>query len=188
MAAAIIKELDPRLRHALARSQQAEELTLEASAGRLADYYADLPAPAEYEASEDWRQSRQPSSSSAPLRSVFVTLAPDENPTEFEHLEWSKVCAGIYTLSASVQMLARLASAPQVKSIEASRPMYPALDTSVPEIRADHVHSGSASLPPLHGSGVLIGIIDFGLDFTHDDFRDANGDSRIELLWDQSLT
>ncbi len=36
------------------------------------------------------------------------------------------------------------------------------------------------------GGGVLVGIIDSGIDYTHPDFRTDEGKSRIRALWDQS--
>lgn len=38
----------------------------------------------------------------------------------------------------------------------------------------------------LSGQGVLVGIIDSGIDYTHPDFRNADGTTRIAALWDQS--
>jgi subtilisin family serine protease len=37
------------------------------------------------------------------------------------------------------------------------------------------------------GKGILVGIIDSGIDYAHPDFRETNGDTRIAALWDQSL-
>lgn len=39
----------------------------------------------------------------------------------------------------------------------------------------------------LTGNGVLIGIIDSGIDYTHPDFITEEGESRIAYLWDQSV-
>jgi len=41
--------------------------------------------------------------------------------------------------------------------------------------------------PYLSGEGVLIGIVDSGIDYWHDDFRNGDGSTRIAALWDQSL-
>jgi subtilisin family serine protease len=39
----------------------------------------------------------------------------------------------------------------------------------------------------LTGSGVIVGIIDSGIDFTHPDFINPDGSSRILFLWDQTV-
>ena len=43
--------------------------------------------------------------------------------------------------------------------------------------------------PPssLSGAGVLIGIVDSGIDYTNIDFRNQDGSTRIRALWDQSI-
>lgn len=40
----------------------------------------------------------------------------------------------------------------------------------------------------LRGQGVLLGIIDSGITYTHPDFRNLDGTTRIEYLWDQTIT
>ena len=39
----------------------------------------------------------------------------------------------------------------------------------------------------LFGSGVLVAVIDSGIDYAHPDFRNADGSTRIIELWDQTL-
>jgi len=39
----------------------------------------------------------------------------------------------------------------------------------------------------LFGQGVLVGIVDSGIDYTLDDFRNEDGSTRVIALWDQSL-
>lgn len=64
------------------------------------------------------------------------------------------------------------------------------LDDSVRVMHnVNQAHSG---IPPLlegyTGKGVIIGLVDAGLDHTHPDFTDANGKNRIIRYWDQSIT
>lgn len=50
------------------------------------------------------------------------------------------------------------------------------------------VHEGAAPLPSaFHGEGVLVGVIDTGIDPTHPDFQDSLGRTRVLHLWDQNL-
>ena len=39
----------------------------------------------------------------------------------------------------------------------------------------------------LRGNGILIGIIDTGIDYTHEAFRNADGTTRIVSIWDQTI-
>jgi subtilisin family serine protease len=39
----------------------------------------------------------------------------------------------------------------------------------------------------LFGKGILVAVIDSGVDYTHPEFRNADGSSRIRAIWDQSV-
>ena len=73
---------------------------------------------------------------------------------------------------------------PFVKSLKASRRLSPCLEKTCEE-----TSSAQALLPAGNlaqgGKGVIIGIIDFGLDFVHKNFRNSDGTSRILAFWDQ---
>jgi subtilisin family serine protease len=66
--------------------------------------------------------------------------------------------------------------------IEAPRTMVPELDVSCAEVGAVELRQAE---PALRGSGVVVGIVDSGIDFTHPDFCNADGSSRILYFWDQ---
>lgn len=84
-----------------------------------------------------------------------------------------------------VDRLAELDEMDSVGYVEASRPTQPELDASIPEIHADQVHEGP---PSFRGAGVIVGVVDSGIDWRHGCFRDPTGRTRILRVWDQSLT
>ncbi|MFN5357045.1 MAG: S8 family peptidase [Bacteroidota bacterium] len=54
--------------------------------------------------------------------------------------------------------------------------------------RISLVHQGLTPLPKAYeGKDVVMGIIDTGIDFTHPDFLDSTGLSRVEWVWDHLL-
>ncbi len=71
----------------------------------------------------------------------------------------------------------------------------PQLDTSVADIEATAEQLGinPADAPGgpgrkgvVDGTGVIVGIVDFGCDFAHPNFRSADGGTRLLALWDQN--
>lgn len=54
--------------------------------------------------------------------------------------------------------------------------------------KIDLVHNGAAPLTQGYdGTGVIMGIIDTGIDFLHPDFQDSLGKTRIQWIWDHNL-
>lgn len=52
----------------------------------------------------------------------------------------------------------------------------------------DEVHAGLSPLTQSYkGNGVLIGMIDSGIDVDHPDFKDSTGQTRVKWLWDMNL-
>jgi subtilisin family serine protease len=105
------------------------------------------------------------------------------------------VLGDVVTAEVPVSQLPALAAHPSVRSITASRPLTSFLNASVPATKAAEVLSPVWSLanrvPPIEwsghtGRGVLIGIIDTGLDTTHRDFLRPDGATRVLAAWDQS--
>lgn len=76
-----------------------------------------------------------------------------------------------------------IAESPGIEWVEASTISRPLLDVSVPETHADLVHGTGYGYK---GAGTLVAIYDSGIDFTHEDFRNPDGTTRIKAIWDQT--
>ena len=120
------------------------------------------------------------------LKRVLVKLTGNDIPDAFNALSWSHIIDEIYTVSVPLTQLDELAVSSTVELISAGNFLGPTLDTSVAEVRADEVHSGTG-VTARNGTGVVVGIIDFGFDFTLDDFRDDSGNTRVAFFWNQGL-
>lgn len=72
---------------------------------------------------------------------------------------------------------------PFVLSLKAAQDLHPTLSASLPQTHADPASLGPA-LKTRGGAGAVVGIVDYGCDFAHQNFRSGN-DSRIEAIWHQ---
>ncbi len=87
----------------------------------------------------------------------------------------------VVLLDLSPDELMEVASAPGVRRLQLEHPHRLHLDVNTAKNGAIEARAVSR----LTGAGVLFGLIDSGIDFTHADFRNADGTTRIRLLWDQ---
>ncbi len=92
----------------------------------------------------------------------------------------------ILTVVSPMKSLPALVNLNGIKYIRAGMPVKSKLNIAVPAISADKVIKGIDLNKEYNGEGVIIGLVDFGLDFTHPDFFSADGKLRISRAWIQS--
>jgi minor extracellular serine protease Vpr len=54
-------------------------------------------------------------------------------------------------------------------------------------LQTGQMRGGTAGRNDLSGTGVIVAVIDSGIDYAHPDFRNADGTTRILDLWDQTI-
>lgn len=95
---------------------------------------------------------------------------------------------GIQTALVPIESLRTVAQIPTIKQIEISFPSKQLLDNARACTWVDAVHSGSQLPGAYTGTGVVVGIIDQGFDYTHPMFDDNYGYCRIKRVWEQNIT
>ncbi|MFQ5845141.1 MAG: S8 family serine peptidase, partial [Planctomycetota bacterium] len=92
------------------------------------------------------------------------------------------IVGGVASVLAPAPALGALAGLPGVVSIKPAHSYTPELDISTVEIGAD---AAAASYRGT-GRGVIVAVIDTGLDFRHPDVRNPDGTTRVLAAWDQT--
>lgn len=115
---------------------------------------------------------------------VLLQFTGDLGPIESAGFATRTVAGDVASGDVAMSALDTVAQLPNVVRLEASRAMQRELDLALPEANVPPVHTG----PPGHrGTGVIVGIIDSGIDYRHGAFRAPNGRSRILAIWDQAM-
>jgi subtilisin family serine protease len=118
-----------------------------------------------------------------PVLPVLVVVRDDGAEMRREGFRILAQIGDVVTTRVPASRLSGLANLPSVVFVEASTIQHPLVnDVSVPETKAVQARQAYN----LTGKGVIVGVIDTGIDWRHDDFRTADGKTRIKYLWDMS--
>lgn len=116
---------------------------------------------------------------------VWVRFTGDLEAAKRAGFHPEVVAGPVATGTVAVGNLERLAASEGVVSVRAVQQYHTLLKDSVPAIHADHndvVTVGGGS-----GNGVIVGVIDTGIDVFHHNFRNADGTTRVLALLDLTL-
>ncbi len=94
---------------------------------------------------------------------------------------------GILTVRVPANLLPHLVKIPSVEGIAPSRKLRPLLNVSRQMVYADKAESGAGLPRSINGTDTIVGIVDTGIDYTHPDFKNPDGTTRIIALWDQTI-
>ena len=96
----------------------------------------------------------------------------------------------ILSIRAEVGALEKLVKSEKIIEIDAARKVgVPELKDAVKDVNADYVHQGLDIPFGLNGEGVIVGVADWGFDYTHPVFYDTLMQNyRIIGAWDQFRT
>ncbi|UZU00085.1 hypothetical protein ODZ84_11170 [Chryseobacterium fluminis] len=94
------------------------------------------------------------------------------------------------TALVGIEDLEKLMQLPYVTSVMAPSFTFLHNDVSRAQSGASLLQDGALNNTAYNGAGILVGILDSGIDWKHPDFRKLNDQtkSRIYSIWDQTLT
>lgn len=99
---------------------------------------------------------------------------------------WGARIGNIISFRVDAQQLALLQSILGLDYVELAGKASPDLSLVISDIRADSVHRGIQLPQAYTGKDVLIGITDWGFDYTHPMFYDTTlSETRVRAAWDQ---
>lgn len=145
----------------------------------FAPLYTGLYLPGERGRGKAW-----PANFKEPYVSVFILSDASARDLTRLGVKVRSKEGDIFTAFVPVSLIPRLEAVSAIRYIELARPLFGNLNQAVPFTQINTLQS---AVPPVTGTGVIVGISDTVLDFYHPDFRAAGGATRVLFLWDQRL-
>lgn len=90
-------------------------------------------------------------------------------------------------LNIPESLVEQVAGVPEIEYMEKPKRLFFAVENGIRNSCINVLQAKAAGDGSLTGRGVILAVIDSGIDYAHPDFRNADGNSRILALWDQTL-
>ncbi len=121
---------------------------------------------------------------------VFISLTdPDPGLIEAAGGDVRVFAGTLFGARVPLSALSVLEADPRVRFVRAAHYVRVNNDLAMADIRANLVRTRvGTAFTGSTGTGVIVGIFDTGIDFSHADFKNADGTTRILFLWDQTIT
>lgn len=95
----------------------------------------------------------------------------------------NSVFNGFVTASVPPSALGRLADLHGVRHISLARRLHLCNDYARYLSNVEPIHDGIGQMAPFRGNGVIVGVIDTGIDFNHINFCDKEGQTRVRAVY-----
>lgn len=115
---------------------------------------------------------------------IIIKYQGDIERYETDLIKIEPLIAGYAIVTLPDALLENFVALPEIEYVEKPKPFY---FQDITALRESCISRVTDSEPFLTGRGVLVAILDSSIDFYNENFRNADGSTRIVALWDQSL-
>lgn len=120
---------------------------------------------------------------------ALITLNPGYGPsalTSTGFVEVTAVLGDICVAVFPIELAEKVADLQEVKSVSFGDELRPTLDFARPSGKVDEVQNGftyNGQTVSFDGTGVVLGMMDIGLEPNHVNFKNSDGSTRIQRAW-----
>ena len=115
---------------------------------------------------------------------IIIKYQGDIERYETDLIQIEPLIAGYAIVTLPDALLEEFVALPEIEYVEKPKPFY---FQDITALRESCISAVTDRVPFLTGKGVLVAVLDSSIDFYNENFRNADGSTRIVALWDQSL-
>ena len=118
----------------------------------------------------------------------YIQISKQSVLNEIENLglNINSIIGDRITLNIPQSLITTLANIEGVERIELGIPIFPTLDKAREYSKTNNTHNGIELPSEYTGKGVIVGIIDQGIQLDHINFYNTQGELRIKRFWNQT--